>query len=195
MFFPYVTPYETFNDLDLYLLTLDDVVVASSTSFEHTEEHIFFDTGADLGSYKIVVHNSGGGLGTSQQYGLAWWFGYASGSPGDYDTDGDVDSADYGVWQQDFGTSVSAGTGADGSGNGMVDTADYVVWRKFTSSSGAGAFSKTPFVPPPKLARNESQLVPQPNGAMMLAVGCLAILSHARFHFTPRDWVAAKNRC
>ncbi len=51
-------------------------------------------------------------------------------SVGDYDIDGDVDGADYLVWQREFGTAVSRhGSGADGNMDGNVDAADYVIWR------------------------------------------------------------------
>ena len=50
--------------------------------------------------------------------------------PGDYDGDGSVTVADYGVWRSQFGLQVSsAGQGADGNQNGTVDAADYVLWR------------------------------------------------------------------
>jgi glucose/arabinose dehydrogenase len=61
---------------------------------------------------------------------------------GDYDGDNDVDTADYDMWRESFGTT---GRGmlptADGNNNNTVDAADYVVWRKNLSASmpGAGA--------------------------------------------------------
>lgn len=67
------------------------------------------------------------------------------GIPGDYDIDGDVDTADYAQWQATFGDPISpAGNLADGSGNGLVDAADFVTWRKnlgssLVSGSGAGS--------------------------------------------------------
>jgi hypothetical protein len=48
---------------------------------------------------------------------------------GDYDDDGDVDGADFLVWQQTRGTFVQSGTGADGDGSGRVDTSDLAPWR------------------------------------------------------------------
>ena len=43
---------------------------------------------------------------------------------GDYDIDGDVDTADYTKWRMTFGTAVSpAGNNADGNKNGVVDAA------------------------------------------------------------------------
>lgn len=48
---------------------------------------------------------------------------------GDYDTDGDVDSADYAKWRSDFGKWVAPGGGSDGNTSGIVNAADYVIWR------------------------------------------------------------------
>lgn len=65
--------------------------------------------------------------------------------PGDYDYDGQVDTADYNVWRATVGL-VSTTAPADGNGNGVVDAADYVLWRKYNGTSlGAGAGS--PAVP------------------------------------------------
>jgi hypothetical protein len=47
--------------------------------------------------------------------------------PGDFNGDRLVDSADYDVWKQDFGSSESLA--ADGNGDGDVNLADYTVWR------------------------------------------------------------------
>lgn len=55
---------------------------------------------------------------------------------GDYDRDGDVDLADYTLWQSTFGSAVAAaGDGADGNSDGVVDAADYTVWRDSLSVS------------------------------------------------------------
>jgi GH43 family beta-xylosidase len=50
---------------------------------------------------------------------------------GDYNANGDVDSADRNTWSATYGTAVFAGTGADGNGDGVVDAADAVMFRKF----------------------------------------------------------------
>jgi glucose/arabinose dehydrogenase len=48
---------------------------------------------------------------------------------GDYNADGTVDAADYTVWRDTLGQSVTpAGSGADGDGNGIVQDADYNFW-------------------------------------------------------------------
>ena len=49
---------------------------------------------------------------------------------GDYNGDDVVDTADYTVWRNTLGATVTAGEGADGNGNGVVDVADYVMWKE-----------------------------------------------------------------
>lgn len=50
--------------------------------------------------------------------------------PGDFNGDNSVDAADYTVWQDLRGATVSAFGVADGSGNGVIDQADYTIWRQ-----------------------------------------------------------------
>jgi hypothetical protein len=58
----------------------------------------------------------------------------------DYDDDGDVDGADFLVWQRALGATVTPGTGADGSNNGKVDAADLTLWKtNFGSATAAAA--------------------------------------------------------
>ncbi|MEM6853322.1 MAG: dockerin type I domain-containing protein [Planctomycetota bacterium] len=52
---------------------------------------------------------------------------------GDYNGNGEVDAADYTVWQDNFGSTINLA--ADGNGNGEVDAADYTVWQ---DNFGAG---------------------------------------------------------
>jgi hypothetical protein len=59
---------------------------------------------------------------------------------GDYNGDHLVNAADYVIWRDTLGRSVTAGHGADGSGNGIIDTADYDFWRsKFGNAAGSGS--------------------------------------------------------
>ena len=63
-------------------------------------------------------------------------------TPGDYDRNGIVESADYDKWKVDFGTVVvTAGDGADGNANGIVDAGDYTIWRDNAVSGGSGSLS------------------------------------------------------
>lgn len=56
---------------------------------------------------------------------------------GDYNVNGLVDDADYGVWQSTFGSHTDLR--ADGNFDGVVDTADYSVWRDNYGASAAAA--------------------------------------------------------
>lgn len=70
---------------------------------------------------------------------------------GDYNKDGVVDSKDYNVWRQSFGSTTSLP--ADGNGDSVVDAADYVLWRDhatvYSSGSGSGSGSVANVPEPP----------------------------------------------
>jgi len=69
---------------------------------------------------------------------------------GDYNGNGKVDAADYVVWRNTNGQSVTAGAGADGSGNGSVGPEDYTFWRgKFGLTVGSGSIAMGSAVPEP----------------------------------------------
>lgn len=48
--------------------------------------------------------------------------------PGDYNLDETVDAADYTLWRDTLGASVTQFSGADGDGDGQIDQDDYQVW-------------------------------------------------------------------
>jgi len=70
---------------------------------------------------------------------------------GDYNRNGVVDAADYGVWRKTpQGQTVPQGTGADGNFDGQITSADYNVWRShFGESLGVGAGFAAAAVPEP----------------------------------------------
>lgn len=80
---------------------------------------------------------------------------------GDFDSDGDVDGADFVAWQTHFPTATGA-TLADGDADGDhdVDGADFVVWQ-----------TNFPFTPGPG-----SSPVPEPQSAALVAI-CAAMLA------------------
>lgn len=79
-------------------------------------------------------------------------------APGDYDGDGKVAGGDFLVWQQQFGSTVAAGTGADGNGDTLVNGADLNTWKgAFGTATGAGA------------------AVPEPSSTMMALLGSALI--------------------
>jgi MYXO-CTERM domain-containing protein len=61
--------------------------------------------------------------------------------PGDFDGDGDVDGADFVVWQTNFPTTSGATLAmGDADGDGDVDGADFVVWQtNFPTPSGGSS--------------------------------------------------------
>jgi hypothetical protein len=60
---------------------------------------------------------------------------------GDYNHNGKVDAADYTLWRDTLGQTVSSGTGADGNGNGKIDSADYSFWVSHFGNVVAGSAS------------------------------------------------------
>lgn len=54
----------------------------------------------------------------------------AAGVAGDFDDDGDVDGADFLLWQRQFDTSQDLFTGADGDGDGQVTVTDLELWQQ-----------------------------------------------------------------
>lgn len=63
---------------------------------------------------------------------------------GDYNGDGTVDTADYTVWRDTDGSSVTPSAGADGNGDGFVDAEDLAVWRNHYGKSVAMLASAIP---------------------------------------------------
>ena len=67
---------------------------------------------------------------------------------GDYNRSNVVDSADYVLWRNTIGSSVTSYSGADGDGNGVITQNDYSVWRAhFGQTGGAGSAASVDSVP------------------------------------------------
>lgn len=93
-----------------------------------------------------------------------------SGLPGDYNQDGVVDAADFTVWRDFLGDTVSPGTSADGNLDGLIDGSDYQLWfdnfgTDYRGATGAAIAS-----------------VPEPHSGMLLLVftTAMAVLHRRR---------------
>ena len=86
----------------------------------------------------------------------------AVGLPGDYNSNGTVDAADYVVWRNVTGTAATL-PNRDPSQSGNIGPGDYSFWRQnFGRISGAGSG-----------VLSGSSAVPEPASAILLAVSCL----------------------
>jgi hypothetical protein len=79
-----------------------------------------------------------------QNFGERTWYegvGFQSFVPGDFDSDGDVDGADFVAWQTNFPKASGAVLAeGDADADGDVDGADFVVWQtNFPFTPGGGA--------------------------------------------------------
>jgi hypothetical protein len=68
--------------------------------------------------------------------------------PGDFNSDGRVNTDDYDIWKEAFGDATEQFAGADGNGDGHINAADYSVWRDNLDTM-EGAASRAPGVPEP----------------------------------------------
>lgn len=84
----------------------------------------------------------------------------------DYNRNGAIDAADYTVWRDTLGATVSPGTGADGSRNGVIDQADYAFW--------VAAWPTNPPAVPASAAL--SSAIPEPNALVSAALAAGATL-------------------
>jgi prepilin-type N-terminal cleavage/methylation domain-containing protein/prepilin-type processing-associated H-X9-DG protein len=67
---------------------------------------------------------------------------------GDYNSNGQVDAADYSVWRNTLGSATALA--ADGNGNHVIDQGDYAVWKSsFGMTLGAGSGGSGTAVPEP----------------------------------------------
>ncbi|MEO1497036.1 MAG: spherulation-specific family 4 protein [Planctomycetota bacterium] len=81
---------------------------------------------------------------------------------GDFDGDGDVDSADYDTWVTDFGSTTVLRS--DANEDGLVNAADYTIWRDAFALAASSA------------------AVPEPNAALLLAAAIGTCSPRRRFH-------------
>jgi beta-glucanase (GH16 family) len=88
-----------------------------------------------------------------------------TGVTGDYNSNGQVDAADYVIWRNTEDQN-GIGLAGDGSGNGTVGPEDYEIWRQnFAGAAGLGA------------AALAAEGVPEPSVAVPMAVSLLLLYS------------------
>ncbi len=86
--------------------------------------------------------------------------------PGDYNSNGIVDAADFTVWRSSLGLAgLAPFSGGDGTGDGAVTQADYDVWRN--------NFGMT-------LSDVDNRLVPEPGTMLLSCWGSLMLLAMIR---------------
>src|SRR5262249_8437757 len=69
--------------------------------------------------------------------------------PGDYNKNGVVDSADYTVWRDSQGATVTKGTGADGDASGVINDTDQGIYNaNFNRNTGLSGDGYKPFGSP-----------------------------------------------
>jgi beta-glucanase (GH16 family) len=89
-----------------------------------------------------------------------------TGLAGDYNGDGQVDTADYVAWRKSVGQ-TGIGLAADGSGNGTVDQSDYATWRTNFGNTSAGAGAAASII----------AAVPEPTTGVPMAVAIMLVFS------------------
>jgi ASPIC and UnbV len=87
--------------------------------------------------------------------------------PGDFNSDGLIDAADYVVWRDTIGMNVKHGTGADANGNGIIDAADNVIWKAhFGATWRVGFENSGPLT-------SAGQSLPEPTSCTLAVVSLL----------------------
>jgi hypothetical protein len=94
-------------------------------------------------------------------------FDFVVSLPGDYNGDHFVNAADYTVWRNTLGQSVTAGEGADGDFDEIVGPNDYVVWKTYYGQSAVGFGGSG-------AAAEFGNTVPEPASAILVLTACVA---------------------
>jgi autotransporter-associated beta strand protein len=128
--------------------------------------HVFATYGSLVGTSFSSVLELPAGYSINYNYLGANQIALIGGShPGDFDSDGDVDGADFVAWQTNFPTATGATLAqGDADGDGDVDGADFVVWQ-----------TNFPFTPAPGTSP-----VPEPQAIVLVFLGAAAMLMNGR---------------
>ncbi|MEQ8846421.1 hypothetical protein [Botrimarina sp.] len=65
-------------------------------------------------------------------------------APGDFNSDGSINQADYDLWASGYGATVAPGEGPDANRDGSIDAADYTIWRDALAADAASVSAPEP---------------------------------------------------
>lgn len=106
----------------------------------------------------------------------------APGPTGDYNLNTLVDAADYTLWRDTLGNSVSPGTGADGDESGIIDLPDYEFWKQhfgdnapLVGASATGAKFSGAKLSGATGSDSAVTHVPEPSSNYVILVGLIAL--------------------
>ena len=143
---------------DIQISLLDGYVPAIGASFDILDWNTIFGSFATLSLPSLP---EGRTWDTSQLYASGLISVASAGVAGDYNGNGTVDAADYTVWRDHLGQSVTLPGDAT---PGMVTQADYDIWKSnFGNHAGSGSGSST--------------TVPEPTSFTILFAGLLTLFS------------------
>jgi len=127
----------------------------------------FVDNGTQFTDADISTLAAGFDSASQNRLGTAYFdnFIVRDGIPGDFDSDGDIDDADFAKWKTGFGTTT--GGIADSDGDQDSDGADFLTWQR---ARGANLLAATPV----------AAAVPEPAAVAMAAVAALLIVARGR---------------
>jgi thermolabile hemolysin len=117
----------------------------------HPDQYLFWDTVHPTAAVHQILGDVAGRL--------------VDGVPGDVDTNGKVDGADFSLWSAGFGAANAARRQGDVDGDGDVDGADFLTWQRTLGTNIAA---------PPRVAI--SAAVPEPMSAALLAAGAIVLM-------------------
>ncbi len=135
------TPTDTTDDR----ITNWKSITIASNNLLHAPGEMDFDAAGNLytisnNSERLEVFSPGGNKRAITRSNGTFTLQTIVGLTGDYNGDGSVGAADYTLYRDTLGATVTPGSGADGSGNGTIDVADYNLWvANFGLGGPAGA--------------------------------------------------------